>query len=742
MSQGKISSAKAEASPGEVLEGGSPPDASPQGRRDDPLLDSLVVLFNALGSPVTPHALTVGLPIPAQGMTPDLLVRSANRAGFSGRLLKRPLEKISPLALPCLLVLAENRACVLVALEGEHARILLPESGGGAHSVPLSELANSYTGRAFFARTAPLAPIGKPFVEAPRAQHWFWSNLKYFWPLYSEVVLAAALSNFFVLAVPLFIMNVYDRVIPNESVDTLWVLAIGVLTVLVFDVVIRALRNRFVDTAGRGADVLIGSQIFEHVMGTRVTALPASSGALANYLREFETLREFFASASVAALVDLPFVFFFILIIGYLAGPLALIPLVGAIVVILMGFAIQFPLGRIVRTAFSELTRKNAILFEAVGGLETVKTMGAEGRLQRDWERCIYQAAQSGTKVRSLATLAVNFVTFVQNLVTVGTVVMGVYLIAEKELTVGGLIAATILGSRTMGPLAQIATLFTRFQQARAAYKVLNQLMDLPLERPADRRFLHRARLEGAIEFRDVVFRYPRQETPLFNNVNFVIRPGERVGLIGRVGSGKSTVQKLLVNLYETESGVILVDGTDIRQIDPADLRRNIGCVLQDIYLFSGSLRENVALAAPYADDQAVLAAAQLSGLDEFARMHPAGLDLEVGERGMSLSGGQRQTVAIARALLLDPPILILDEPTSSMDNTAESQFRARLGPRLEGKTLLLITHRVSMLALVDRVIVLDQGRVVADGPKELVLQRLAQGGIRTGAATAGVSAS
>ncbi len=539
------------------------------------------------------------------------------------------------------------------------------------------------------------------------------------------------LINAFALASPLFIMNVYDRVVPNRAIETLWVLAFGALTVFLFDFLLRNLRGYFVDSAGKIADIKLAARIFEQVLGIRMAARPASAGAFANNLREFESLRDFFTSASLVTLVDLQFVMFFIAIVWLIGGPIAIVPTVAVPLVIAVGLILQMPLNRVVRRSFGEAAQKHGILVESISGLETIKSIGAEGRMQRDWEQYVGATARSATRARFLSALGVNFAAFAQNLVTVWVVIFGVYRIADGLMTVGALVACTIITGRAMAPLAQVAGLLTRYHQARAAYEALNQVMSLPSERPAQVRFVHRPELRGRVEFKNLTFSYPGQKFPALDDVSFAIGAGERVGLIGRIGSGKTTIEKLVLGLYEPERGALLLDGTDLRQIDPADLRRNIGCVPQDVFLFHGTVRDNITLGAPFADDQAVLQAAQIAGVEDFLARHPLGFDLNVGERGESLSGGQRQAVAVARALLLDPPILLFDEPTSAMDNGAEVRLKQRLEAVLAGRTLILVTHRASVLSLVERLIVLDAGRIVADGPRDEVLKALAAGRIR-----------
>ena len=694
---------------------------------DDPLLACLVALTRLLGRPASASALMAGLPLPDGLLTPGLFARAAARAGLAARGLRRRLEDIDPLALPCILLLEGRQACVLTRIGAENCTVLLADTGLGTVELPRHELAARYLGMALFARPEASVAALEPGAAAEAGGHWFWGVVLRQWPVYAEVALAAALINLFVLATPLFVMNVYDRVVPNNALATLWVLATGVVIVFAFDFLLKLLRAYFVDTAGRIADLKLASAIFAQVMDLQLAARPASAGAFANDLREFESLRDFFNSASITALVDLPFLLLFIATIWLLGGPVALVPAVAVPLVVAVGLLLQLPLERAARMNLRDAARKHGVLVEAINGLETIKSVGAASRAQSAWELQVAASARSAGSSRFWSAFATHFTSLTANLVTVGVIVVGVHQIGAGQLTMGALIACSILAGRAMAPLAQVASVLNRYHQARAAYASLNRVMGLPRERGPGRRFLHRPKLAGSLELKQVSFTYPRQKLPALAEVSFKIEAGERVGLIGRIGSGKTTVEKLLLGLYQPDRGAVLVDGTELRQIDPADLRRNIGCVPQDLVLFQGTLRENIALAAPRADDEAVLRAARAAGVDDFAARHPLGYDMIVGERGEALSGGQRQAIAIARALLMDPPILILDEPTSFMDNAAEARLKTRLAELLPGRTLLLVTHRASLLSLVDRLIVLDFGRMVADGPREEVLRRLAE---------------
>lgn len=699
---------------------------------DDPLLGCLLALTKFEQRPKTADALTAGLPLVNNKLTPDLFIRAAGRAGLSARIVKRPLDEISNLVLPATLLLNGGRACILdrVSSDGK-ARIILPDSGAGLKELPLEELAGEYSGYAIFIQSSYQFDERTRDTLITRPHHWFWDTLKQSWPIYGEVILATFLVNLFALASPLFIMNVYDRVVPNNAVETLWVLGIGVATVWCFDLLMKTLRGYFIDIAGKRADIVLSATVFERVLGIKLSARPASVGAFASNLHEFDTFRDFFTSATLTSLIDLPFVFLFILVIALIGGPIAFIPLLVVPLSILAGYLVQRSLAGKVHELLRTSSQKQATLIETLTGLEIIKAIGAEGTLQRRWEKLAGKLAQLSLKTRFLTAGATNITQFLQQMATVAVVIAGVYLISEGELSLGGLIAATILTGRALSPLAQVAGILTRYHQARSAYVTTDALMETPVERPLDKEFLGRPEISGNIEFRNVSFSYPQQEVEALSKVSFKLRAGEKTAIIGRIGSGKSTVERLLMGFYEPASGSILVDGTDLRQLDPADLRRNIGYVPQDTLLFYGTVKENIMMGMPHADDQAVLAAANVAGVTDFVNKHPSGFDLQVGERGERLSGGQRQSITVARALLRNPPVLVLDEPTNSMDNTTEDTFKKRFEKWGGNKTLVLVTHRASLLALVDRIIIMDGGRIIADGPKDRILEALKQGQIK-----------
>jgi ATP-binding cassette subfamily C protein LapB len=658
-------------------------------------------------------------------------VRAAEQAGLTVRTFHKPrVENISSLLMPCILVLQNDQACILSALEDGHAEVIFPQGGGTGKRLPLDRLQSQYSGYVLLA-----SPEGKLDQRASDlrlvdTREWFWGTIFKFFPIYKHVMLATIMVNILALASPLFIMNVYDRVVPNSAFDTLWALAIGVFIAYLFDFLLRNLRGYFADVAGKNADVIIASKLMQQMTAMRFDHKPESAGTLANNLREFESLREFFSSTTLMALVDMPFIFLFVGLISYIAGPLAYAPLVAVPVVILVGYFLQMPFQRIIEKSFREGAQKNALLVEAITGMETIKTSMAEGQIQKRWEEVVGLNAKSTSRARALSNFSVSFSQWSAQLVSVAIIIGGVYLISEGELTLGGLIACNILVGRAMAPLGAVAAMLTRLQQSRMALKSLDLLMKQPNERPLDNEFIQAKHLQASMSFENVHFQYPNSQTPALDGVSLHIQPGEKVAVLGRTGSGKSTLGRLCMGLYEPQKGAVKLDGIDLRQLHVADLRSHIGYVSQDNYLFYGSIRDNIAFGAPYVDGPAILSAANLAGVTDFVKGHPAGFDWQVGERGMNLSGGQRQAVTIARALLLDPDILILDEPTSAMDNNAELLLRQRMKESLADKTLLLFTHRTSLLELVERVVIMEAGKIVADGPKAEVLKALKNGAI------------
>ena len=703
---------------------GNPDPSVPTAVED--LLTALVLMTKIHGNPHSAGALTAGLPLVDGHLTPELFVRAAEQAGFNARYLTRELAAIPELVLPVTLLLKKEGACLLLRRSDEQAVVVFPGEDDLEVGMPLADLEALYSGNCLYIKPAyDFAPQDDDSTE----EHWFWSTVARSRGIYSEVLIASLLINVFALVSPLFIMNVYDRVVPNHALDTLWVLASGVFIVCVFDIVMKSLRGYFVDVAGKRADIILSSRTYSRVLDIQMKARPAQVGSFANNLQEFDSFREFFTSTTLIAVIDLPFVLLFVMLIYGIGGVLSAVPLIAIPVVVISGLLLQRPLRDVVNKTFTESARKHAMLIESLTALDAIKGARAEGAMQRRWEEFNARIARLALRSRFLSLSAVNVAQLVQQLGTVAVVILGVYQIIDGNLSVGGLIACTILAGRALAPMAQVASIFARYHNSVAAFGAINRLMELPVERPPGHKFLHRPQLAGRIQFKDVLFAYPGAQVPAVRGLNFDIAPGERVAIIGRMGSGKSTVHRLIMKFYDPNEGSILVNGTDIQQIDPNDLRARIGYVPQDVMLLRGTIRENIALSQTRAADSDVIAAAALSGILPFLNEHPEGFDFDVGERGTNLSGGQRQAVAISRALLADPTIVLLDEPTNAMDNTTENHFIQQLIQYLEGKTLILVTHKSSMLSLVDRLIVLNNGQLVADGPRDEILKALAGGG-------------
>src|SRR5437773_4797131 len=587
----------------------------------DPLLDCLIELCRLHGQAASRASLSAGLPLGAENqgrLTLELAERAAARAGMSAKLQRVALERIDAAALPAILILKDNQACVLLGWEGNEARVLLPETAQGSVSLTLADLGDRYSGVTLFVRPHFRFDARTPEVRATPARHWFWSALLLQRFVYRDVLWAALLINLFALAFPMFSMNVHDRVVPSNAVETLWALAIGVLLVLGADLFMRLLRSHFVDEASARIDVQISASLMEQVLGMRLENRPESVGSFAANLRGFEQVRDFIASSTVTALIDLPFALLFIGVMAWISPWLALPVLLAFGVILVVGYVLQQRLHDLSQTTYKASALRNATLVESLGAIETIKSQGAEGVVQAKWERTNAFLARTNVKMRALSSSAMYSTSTLSQLVSVTLIVIGVYLIGQKELTMGALIAASMLSSRALAPAGQIVGLLMQYQGARTALESLNKIMDKPVERPAGDTFVQRPQLRGDIEFRNVRFAYPNRQDAAIEGMSFKIAAGERVALIGRVGSGKATIERLIMGLYQPSDGAVLLDGIDLRQLDPADVRRNTGYVSQDVTLFYGTLRENVAFGLPYADDSAIVAAAEVAGMSDF----------------------------------------------------------------------------------------------------------------------------
>jgi ATP-binding cassette subfamily C protein LapB len=557
-------------------------------------------------------------------------------------------------------------------------------------------------------------------------RHWLTGTLGDFWRSYYRVALAAVFINLIAIASPIFTMNVYDRILPNKAISTLWVLAIGVTMAILFDLLLKTARAALIDHAGRKADLRISYLLFEKVLNTSLAARPASTGEYANRVTQYEFVREFFTSNTISTFIDTAFVFVFLLVIYAIAGWLAIVPAIAFVISVIVGLMAQRRIGKYVAASMNEASQRQSLLVESISTVETIKSLQAEPYLLRKWREHSKNAANTSEQIKSMSAATANIMQFVQQMVTVALVVCGAYAFSEGQVSTGAIIASVMLSGRAVAPLGQIAITLSRFRQAMLSLKVLNSIMSQPEDRPDTVGFVNRPIRSGAMTFKNVGFVYPGTDTEVLTGLSFSVKPGERIGIIGRIGSGKTTLGRLVGRLFLPTSGEFLIDGVDVRQYHPSEVRSAVGIVAQAGDLFSGTIKDNLLMARPDATDEEIIDAAKAAGVDEFVSRHPRGYDLNVGERGTNLSGGQRQAVAIARLLLTKPKIVFMDEPSGSMDLASERQLIKQLKQAFDHTTTLIIsTHRYSMLEIVDRLIVVEQGRIVADGMKDDVIRAL-----------------
>ncbi len=695
----------------------------------DPLLDSLVLLTEHFGSPCSSDSLAAGLPMQGHVLTPELLPQAASRAGLAAKLSRKGLNEISPILLPCILLLKDKKACILRELDIERDKVViqLPETGG-EETLSVEELEALYVGYLFLVKQEYRGDMGLDVHLHESKSHWLLQTIKDSAPIYRDALIASVLVNLFALVSPLFIMNVYDKVVPNLAFDSLWVLAIGAGIAYIFDLIMRQLRSYLIDVAGKKVDIIVSSKLFSKAIGIPLEKRSPSVGGMAKQLGEFDSIRDILTSATITTLVDLPFALFFLTIIYLVAGDLALIPFLGSIIIIGYTLIMQPKLKAAIDESNKFSGLKHGHLIESLASIESIKSSGAEGLVQKSWQQMIGHTANWQLKCKKITTSVTNVATFVVQTSVIFVVILGVYRVSENEISMGGIIAAVILSSRAISPMAQLAGLMTRGNQTASALRQLDELMTQEDEFENKGHLVSRQRLLGQITAHHIGFSYPGSERPILHPLSLNIAPGERVAIIGRNGSGKSTLAKLLVGLFQPSNGSLTYDGIDSAQIHPSDLRRNFGYLPQDITLFHGTIRDNILFGTRQVSEHQLIRAVQLSGVNLFTNLEAEGLDQQVGEGGRELSRGQRQTIALARATLNDPPVLLMDEPTASLDARAEKQFINAMHHVSKDRTLLLITHKMHLLNLVDRIIVLDRGHIVADGPKADVLKKLNDG--------------
>ena len=693
-------------------------------RKVDDLLGCLHFLSKYHNRETSKESLTYGLPIHNTSMNISMFRDAASKIGLQTKHIKRnKIKDISKLALPCVLILKDQRACVLLDydLEKNIVKVVLPGLISGETQMDKDKLNSEFIHEVIIVK--PEYNFNnridrEVIVETPK--EWFWGTLFRNKGIYNQVVLISLFINIFILATPLFTMNVYDRVLPNNAIETLWALFIGVSLVMVFDLMLKMMRAHFLGVASKRADTVMSNKIFNHLLNIKLSAKPASTGQFVSRLQSFENVREFFTSATIAALVDLPFIAIFILVIYYIAGPLAYITIATVLLSILLSWYLQRPLKNIIEKSVKEEQIKQTTLIETVTGLEIIKSVRAQNRMKTHWDQSINKTIHWADKGHFLSQSISYIANFISQFSNIAIVAGGVYLAQEGEITMGAIIAAMILNGRVIAPISQIVGMIVRYDRTMLSLKNLDEVMNMPVEK-SNKKYISRPNLMGDIELKDVNFSYKDQNYQTLTNINLKIKRGERVAILGKIGSGKSTLLKLIMNLYEPTKGSVLIDGLDTRQIDPVDLRQAIGAVPQEPFLFMGTIKDNLTIGEQFVSDEEILRVSKIAGLDEFLGKHEAGYDLLVGERGEGLSGGERQSVTLARALISDPNIIMLDEPTNSMDSQTEKAFIDRMEKIVNDKTLVLVTHKTSMLKLVDRVIIVENGKIIVDGPKDEV---------------------
>ena len=693
----------------------------------DPVLDCLAYLARAADQPSSPVLLRAGLALNSRGLLPFHQAEPAlEQVGMRGMPLTRTLKGWPKARLPAILELEDERALVLSDLNGRDALVYLPGTAEPMW-VPLGEIEPLFTGLAVQVEADPTQERAgeRPWDRAKRV-HWFWSEVDKIRGEFRPVLLAALVVNLLAFAVPLFTMHVYDRVIPNKAIPTLWVLALGVLLALSLDFVLRLARAQLIDEVGRTLDAKLSQKLFEKIMNIPLAERAGSTGAMARRVSEYEMVRDFFASTTVVLVVDMIFLFLLLGLITVLAGWLVLVPLVGIGLMLLAGLSLQKGMNQAALDAQADSSLQHSVLVESISGLETLKAQRAEGQMLGRWRRLSEMTAATQEKMRRLTSVAVNLASLSQQLISIGLLIGGFYLFNAGEMSMGAIIAIVMLAGRALSPVGQFAFLITRGKQAFTTLGSLQRMMESGDERVSAARSIVPEIRSGHISFEHVAFRYPTAARDSLTDINLSIKPGEKIGIIGRVASGKSTLGRLLCGLYAPTDGVMHVDGLDSRQYHPHQLRDAFRFVGQDAELFSGSVRENLLLGGARATDEQLVEAVRRSGADIFLSRDAAGFDLPVGERGALLSGGQRALLVLARALVSDSRLLFLDEPTGAMDSQTEAYFIDKLkGALSPEQTLVVATHRHQMLAIVDRLLVIDNGRIIADGPTDAVLGRL-----------------
>ena len=676
---------------------------------------------------ITQEGILSGLPLYARQLTPAYFARAAERVGLTSKIVNQPLEQINGFILPAIVLLKGNTACVLYQIDPEtqEATVYFPELEDTVTKISFEQLQEKYDGSVIYVQQRQFVANNQVKLDVEN-KHWFWGVMRQNRPLYKDILLAALFVNIFALCMPLFVMNIYDRVVPNHAIDTLWVMCIGIFIILCADFSLKLIRSYFVDLSSSRSDIKLSAFIMEKVLGRRLEHNNTSVGTLSSTIQSYESIRAFTSSMTLIAVIDLPFFLLFLAVIAFIGWQFLIPILIASIMILVYAIALHVRMKEISEAMAQASQQRNSFLVESLNAQETIKSFNAASRVQNLWEKASLHVIHYSAKLRYLGGSLGSFAAWVQQSAGVVIILVGVYLIIDGSLSQGALIACYLLSTRALAPVTQVAGLITQYYQASSALKMLDDMVHTEQERDQLKGWVSHTNIRGDIEFRNVSLKYTEEGQAAVDNVSFKIRAGEKVAILGRIGSGKSTVEKMILSLYRPTDGAVFIDGHNISQIDPAELRTQIGYIPQDIQLLNGTVISNILLGNPHASRQTIEDSLLISGLGQILKSHEDGLNMPVGEGGSKLSGGQRQAIAVARAIAQQSNILVFDEPTSAMDNALESYVIRNLKKYLTPqKTLILVTHKPALLSLVDRVIIMEDGRVIADGEKEAVLKEM-----------------
>ena len=698
--------------------------------QSDPLLVCLALITQLLDSPIPMSTLKNGFALDSKGHIPPAAVPEvATRYGFNAVWTKRRASAFPNYALPVIAPLVDGRVAILRSIKDGEATVLFAESGMRPHAMPMEEFDALLMEQSLVVKLQPKTSKQQLIPLKTEAFGWFWNTMWRFRRYYYESMVATVVANILTLATVFFTMNVFNRVIPAQAYGSLWTLTVGVAVAMLLEFMMRHLKARLVDEGGKRADLAVNSTLLREIMSVRLDHRPQSIGIFASSMRDFDALREFISSSLFVTIADLPFVLMFLFLIWVIGGPLVIIPAVVIPILIILSLVVQKKLMRAMRENMKQAGEKQSVLVEALLNLEMLKAHNAEGYLQRRWEKSNAAAVQSFMKIRKISLWVTGLTTTLTQMTSVGIIVMGVYLIHDQTLSLGALIACNILAGRAVAPLGQIVQLATRYQQAKTSLEMLDGLVQRPRDRDHDHRYIVPEVFKGNLMADNLEFAYPSQANlPVIDRVSLTLKPGEHLALLGHVGCGKSTLLRLMAGLYKPASGSVRVDDLDMLQIEPAELRSRFGYVGQDAQLFMGSLRDNLVLSETWITDERIMDVLKKLGLYAMVAAHPRGLDMSLTESGGGLSGGQRQLLTVARMILRDPIYVFMDEPTANMDQDTEARVIRVLGEWLKGRTLIISTHRPQLLAWVDRIAVMQRGKILSEGPRDEILQKLSRG--------------